>query len=136
MIGTKGAKEELRMSPFRLAAAAAALLIPSPPVAAQPARMQVQVWSYGFLPRPIRLVAGRPVTLTFVNLSDMGHDFKAPAFFAHARIVAGAAPEGEVDLAPRQSQSVTLIPARGMYQAHCSHFFHKQLGMEDLIVVE
>jgi plastocyanin len=105
------------------------------PAAAQPApQLVIQVWSFGFAPNPIRLAAGRPVTLTFVNSSGSSHDFTAPGFFQHARILSGPR-DDEVELGPHQTKSVTLIPARGTYQAHCSHFLHKQMGMSDWIVV-
>jgi plastocyanin len=98
--------------------------------------MVVQVYSFGFAPRPLHLVAGRPVTLTFVNQSGSSHDFTAPGFFQHATISAGAAPMGMIDLEPHESKSVTLVPARGTYQAHCSHFLHKQMGMNEEILVD
>jgi plastocyanin len=105
------------------------------PAAAQPApQLVIQVWSFGFAPNPIRLAAGRPVTLTFVNSSGSSHDFTAPGFFQHARILSGPR-DDEVELGPHQTKSVTLIPTRGTYQAHCSHFLHKQMGMSDWIVV-
>lgn len=123
------------MPAYRMIAAALAVSLAAP-AAAQPARqLVVQVWSFGFAPNPIRLAAGRPVTLTFVNSSGSSHDFTAPGFFQHARIVSGLGREDEVELRPHESRSVTLIPARGTYQAHCSHFLHKQMGMSDWIVV-
>jgi plastocyanin len=123
------------MSAFRLASAAALSLLVAAPLPAQPAAYLVQVWSFGFAPQPIRLAAGRPVTLTFVNQSGSSHDFTAKQFFANSRIVAGAAPDGVVDLAGHQTRTVTLVPRAGTYHAHCSHFFHKQMGMNALIVV-
>jgi plastocyanin len=123
------------MSVSRLAAAAALSLVSMTPAAAQPAAVTVQVYSFGFAPQPIRLAAGRPVTLQFVNSSGSHHDFTAHSFFQHATITAGAAPNGEIELMPHESKSMTLIPARGTYHAHCSHFFHKQLGMSDEIIV-
>ena len=119
----------------RLAAAAAFALILAGPAATQPASFVVQVYSYGFAPRPIHLAAGRQVTLTFINQSGSSHDFTAKGFFDHSRIVAGAAPDGEIELRPHESKSITLIPGAGVFQAHCSHFFHKQMGMSDTIVV-
>lgn len=125
---------------LKLETVAAGLILlafaPGAPAAAQPAQVTVQVYSFGFAPQPIRLAAGRPVTLTFVNQSGSHHDFSASAFFAHARITAGAAPDGEIDLMPHETRSITLVPEHGTYHAHCSHFFHKQLGMSDTIVVE
>ena len=107
-------------------------------VAAQPAAAPaqvVQVYSYGFGPRPIHLAAGQPVTLSFVNQSGSSHDFSAHRFFASSTITAGAAPDGEIDLPPHQTRTITLIPRAGTYPAHCSHFMHAQLGMRDEIVV-
>jgi len=123
------------MLKLRFLAAALMLGSLSPAAAQQPAQFVVQVWSFGFAPAPIHLAAGRPVTLTFVNRSGSGHDFTAPAFFQHARIIAGTASNGEVDLGAHETRTITLIPAAGTYHAHCSHFLHKQMGMDDLIVV-
>jgi plastocyanin len=121
----------------RLAATAALALISASPAPSAPAAYVVQVYSYGFAPRPIYLRAGQPVTLTFVNQSGSSHDFVAPGFFQHAKILGGSMPMqmSMIDLRPRETKSITLIPVRGTYQAHCSHFFHKQLGMSDTIVV-
>lgn len=120
----------------RLAAASALSLVAAAPAAqAQPSSYVVQVWSFGFAPNPIHLVAGKPVTLTFVNRSGSSHDFTAQGFFANASITGGAAPAGEIDLPPHETRTVTLVPRAGTYPAHCSHFLHKQMGMSDLIVV-
>lgn len=102
---------------------------------AQPAAQVIQVWSYGFAPNPIYLAAGRPVTLTFANQSGSSHDFVAKSFFANARIIRGNVEDGEVDLPAHRSVTVTLVPRTGNYNAHCSHFLHKQLGMNSVIVV-
>src|SRR5437660_9750114 len=125
----------MTMMGIRVAAAAALALAFSIPVAAQPARVTIPVWSFGFAPNPIQLRSGVPVTLVFENRSGSSHDFTAPGFFQHARITAGAAREGEIELGPHETRSITLIPSRGTYQAHCSHFLHKQLGMNDYIYV-
>jgi plastocyanin len=108
------------------------------PAAAQPspAQIVVQVWSFGFAPRPIHLRAGRPVTLTFVNSSGNGHDFTAKEFFASSRILTGAAPDGEIELGGHQTRSITLVPRPGAYRAHCSHFLHAQMGMTNSIFVD
>ena len=128
------------MSLVRLACAVALSLSLLSPAAApaqpQPGQLVVQIWSFGFAPHPIRLAAGQPVTLTFVNRSGSGHDFTAPGFFKHARILAGGPVDKEIELRPHETKTVTLIPAAGTYQAHCSHFLHKQMGMSDDIVVE
>jgi plastocyanin len=121
---------------FRRAALAALSLAFAAPVPAQPAAQTVLVWSYGFSPRPLHLAAGRRVTLVFVNRSGSSHDFSAERFFASSTITAGSAPDGEIDLPPYATKSITLIPRAGSYGAHCSHFFHKQLGMSDQILVD
>ena len=121
--------------PRTAAAAALFLALASPALAQAPAQLVVDVYSFGFGPRPIHLAAGRPVTLVFANRSGSSHDFTAPGFFQHARILAGGPVGNEVDLRPHETRTVTLIPAAGTYQAHCSHFMHKQMGMNDMIVV-
>jgi plastocyanin len=124
------------MHAFRLAGAAAISLLVAAPAPAQPAQLTIQVWSFGFAPQPIHLRADQPVTLTFINRSGSSHDFTAPGFFQHARITAGSAPGDEIELGPHQTKAITLVPARGTYQAHCSHFLHKQMGMSDQIIVD
>lgn len=119
----------------KMAAAAALSLLLAAPASAQPAQIVVQVYSFGFGPQPIHLAAGRPVTLTFANQSGSAHDFTAPGFFQHARILSGAAPGDKIMLAGHQSRTITLVPAAGTWQAHCSHFLHTQMGMTDTIVV-
>jgi len=108
------------------------------PAAAQPspAQVVVQVWSFGFSPRPLHLRAGQPVTLTFVNSSGSSHDFTAKTFFGSSRIISGAAPDGEIELEGHQSRNITLVPRPGVYRAHCSHFFHAQMGMTNSIFVD
>lgn len=101
-----------------------------------PPQVSIAVWSFGFAPQPIHLTAGKSVTLAFTNRSGSSHDFTAKSFFANATVTAGLAPDGEIELGPHQSKSITLIPRAGIYPAHCSHFFHKQLGMHDQIIVD
>ena len=114
---------------------AAGVLIMAAPAAAQAPIQVIQLYSFGYTPKLIRLVAGKPVTLTFSNRSGDRHDFTAKTFFARARIVSGNASGGEIDLKGGQSRSVTLVPAAGIYKVHCGHFMHKQFGMSGSIVV-
>jgi len=125
------------MSFTRLAAGAAFFLLAASPAASQPTPQSVTITvrSFGFAPQPIRLRAGQPVTLTFVNQSGSSHDFTAGAFFAAATITAGAASNGEVELRGHETKSITLIPRAGTYPAHCSHFMHAMFGMKDEIIV-
>jgi len=116
--------------------AVATLVAMSAAAPAQPAAQTIYLTNFAIAPAPIHLAAGRPVTLTFVNRSGSGHDFTARKFFASARILAGAAPGGELEFAGNQSRTITLIPQPGTYAAHCSHFLHKQMGMSDQIIVD
>jgi plastocyanin len=118
------------------AAAALSLAFAGPSTAAGPAAQTIRVWSFGFAPHPIHLAAGKPVTLTFVNQSNAAHDFTATSFFSSAAVTSGSAPDGEIELAPNETKSITLVPRAGTYHAHCSHFFHKQMGMSDEIIVD
>ena len=121
----------------RLAAASAlplALAAPAP-ASAQTAAVTINVVSFSFSPKPIHLMAGKPVTLTFVNRSGSGHDFTAKSFFAYSRIIAGSAPDGEIELRGGETKSITLVPRAGVYKAHCSHFLHAAMGMTDQIIV-
>ncbi|WP_426693186.1 cupredoxin domain-containing protein [Sphingomonas sediminicola] len=116
----------------------APLLLCADPAAAQVVGAPVQsiaLYSYGFNPTPIVLNAGKAVTLSFVNRAGKSHDFTAEKFFRASKILSGKVGEGEVDLAPGQTASVTLIPAAGRYKAHCGHPFHKMLGMHTDIIV-
>jgi plastocyanin len=131
---TNGTKEIL-MFAVRIASLAGLSLMLASPVTAQPAAYTIAMASFSFSPRPIHLAAGRPVTLTFVNRSGSGHDFTAKEFFAASRILAGSAPGGAIDLQGGESRSITLVPAAGTYNAHCSHFLHTAMGMTDRIVV-
>jgi plastocyanin len=126
------------MTAIRVAAAAAVSFLSlgaSPAVDQAPVRV-IYLQSYAYAPSPIRLQAGRPVTLHFVNRSGGGHDFTARQFFRSARILAGRVERGEVELRGGQSARVTLIPAAGRYPVHCGHTFHKLLGMSSEIVVQ
>jgi len=115
--------------------AAVAVLALGSAAGAQPATQTVDLANFSFSPKPIRLAAGQPVTLTFVNRSGSGHDFTARAFFAGARILAGAAPGGKIELHGGETKSITLVPGAGTYEVHCSHFLHTSFGMTDQILV-
>lgn len=121
-----------------LPALAAAALIVAVPAAAQKSTTVVPVtlYSYGYAPSPIVLRAAVPVTMVFTNRSGSGHTFKAQAFFASSKIVSGGVHGGEIHLKGGESTSVTLVPARGTYPVHCSHFFHDQLGMHTTLYVQ
>jgi uncharacterized cupredoxin-like copper-binding protein len=125
------------MTMFRLSALAALpLLLASPAEAQAPSTYTVGLSSFAIAPNPIRLRAGQPVRLVFTNQAGRSHDFTAKRFFAQARILAGAAPGGQIELKGGQSATVDLVPAAGRYKAHCGHFMHKPMGMSADIIVE
>ncbi len=113
-----------------LAFAAPAFAVDAPPV------QTIDVQSFSFSPKPIHLAAGKPVTLNFINRSGSSHDFTAPQFFAYSTFSVGTAPNGEIDLPPHATRSVTLTPRAGTYNAHCSHFLHSAMGMHVQIIVD
>lgn len=119
----------LLIAPLLLCAHAATAQVIAAPV------QSIALYSYGFNPSPIVLNAGKAVTLSFVNRAGKSHDFTAEKFFRASKIISGKVGEGEVDLAPGQTASVTLVPAAGRYKAHCGHPFHKMLGMHTDIIV-
>jgi len=120
---------------FRITAVAALGLAVAAPAPGQPSGVTISLYSFGYSPRPIILRPGVPVTLTFVNRSGSGHDFTAKRFFASSRILSGSVPDGELEFRGGETKTVRLVPARGTYKAHCSHFLHAQMGMTDRIVV-
>ena len=103
------------MTLFRFTLTAALALTLSAPAAAQPAAQTIQLYSFGYTPNVIRLAAGRPVTLTFVNTASGGHNFSAPSFFANTRIVSGSAPNGVVEVGAAVAQH-HADPARRQLQ--------------------
>jgi len=123
------------MSRFCIAATVLSTVIISPASADSLAAQTIDVRSFAFRPTPIRLPAGKPVTLRFVNESGSSHDFTAKQFFAYSKFTDGAAPQGEIELRPHETKMVTLIPRAGSYSAHCSHFMHSALGMHVQIFV-
>ena len=120
----------------RLALAILLSVVAFAPTTAQPSgsALTIDIANFSFSPKPIHLVAGKPVTLTLANRAGGGHDFTAKEFFAASTITAGAAPGGKIELEGHETKTITLIPRAGTYQAHCSHFLHASMGMTDEIV--
>jgi len=129
---------------MRLLLAAAALLLAAPAAAQEPEwraapEYDVLVTSFDYEPETIRLEAGQPVKLRFVNQGRSTYSFAAREFFAAARVrgrdaehVAG----GKLELAPGERRTIALVPAPGRYRAHSGNLLHRLLGMTALIVVE
>ena len=117
------------------ALAGAALALPASAVDPPRPLVYITLASYAFQPSPIYLPAGVPVRLIFTNRSGSTHEFDAPIFFRSARILAGSAPNGEVEVKKGRSVIVDLIPARGTYKVHCGRPFHTMLGMTTRVIV-
>ncbi|TMJ20122.1 MAG: hypothetical protein E6G92_10315 [Alphaproteobacteria bacterium] len=97
----------------------------------------LRAWAYE--PRLIRLPAGEPVRLRFVNNSRATMAFTAPRFFRAARLRErdrDVAARGGFRLAPGERRSVLLVPAAGRYDALSSNLVHRALGMRAEIRVE
>ena len=126
------------------------LMIAASLVAAAPLGAQQPEWrgapEYDVLLRPfayepelIRLDAGRPVRLRFVNQGRATLSFSAREFFRAARIRPGDAEfvgRGNFRLAPGERRTIALVPAAGRYRVRSGNLTHRALGMRARILVE
>ena len=90
-------------------------------------------------PGTIRLEAGRPVRLRFVNQGQATHSFSASEFFRSAQLRprdADIAASGRLRLAPGERRTVALVPAAGRYSAGSSNLVQWMLGLRAAIVVD
>lgn len=119
------------------------LLLAAGPAAAQEWEVSpeydVLVTSYAIQPQLIRLTAGAPVRLRFVNNSNQRHRFAAPAFFRSAELrprdqalVRG----GGLTVPPLSTETIGLVPKAGRYKVAGDNIVHRLLGMTARIVVE
>src|SRR3954462_4746143 len=116
------------------------------PAAAQPEpewrtaqEYDVLLRPWAFEPRLIRLPAGRPVRLYFVNQSRATMAFSAPSFFRAARLRprdGDIVRRGGLRLAPGERRFVALVAPPGRYRARSSNLIHRALGMSAEILVE
>lgn len=131
---------------MRLVLACLAALLVAAPAAAQrepewrtAIEADILLHPFRYEPREIRLVAGRPVLLRFVNDGHAWLSFRAPRFFAAAHVRRSdrrRVRNGGFRLAPGERISVALVPARGHYGAHSGYLLHRVRGMTARIVVE
>ena len=94
---------------------------------------------FRYEPREIRLQAGRPVLLQFVNNGQANLSFRAPRFFAAAQVRRGdrhRLQNGGFRLAPGARLRISLVPARGHYAVWSGYFIQRLRGMTARIVVD
>jgi hypothetical protein len=130
----------------RLLLAFAALLLLAAPAAAQrepewrvAVETDILLHPFRYEPRVIRLEAGRPVKLHFVNNGRAQLSFSAPDFFRAARVRRRDArwlQGGGFRLAPGERRTIALVPAAGRYRARSAYLMHRLRGMSAEIVVE
>ncbi len=115
-----------------------ALVLPFTSVApaATPRTLTIVMQSRYYQPNPIRLSAGEEVRLQLVNRDGATHSFEARRFFRSARVISGDVKDGKIELAPGETASITLVPAKGSYKVDCSHLRMDKLGMQGQIIVE
>ena len=113
------------------------------PAAAQEWRMapeyDVLLTTYDIAPEEIRLKAGQPVRLRFVNNSNQPLRFAAGPFFKQAQLrrrdgelIKG----GAIEVPALSTRTVVLVPKAGRYKARGGSFIHRILGMGGKIIVE
>lgn len=121
-----------------------AFLLAAPAVAQDPEwrtapEYDVLLRPFAYEPQTIRLEAGRPVKLRFVNQGQTTFSFAARDFFRAARLRSGDADVvagGSLRLAPGERRTIALVPAPGRYRARSGNMIHRLLGMSAEIVVE
>lgn len=129
---------------MRLLLVLCALLLAAPTAAREPEwrtapEYDVLLRPWAFEPDPIRLPAGRPVKLRFVNQGQATFSFSAGSFFRAAQVRSGdseAVDDGSIRLRPGERRTIALVPAPGRYRARSGNLLHRLLGMSVTIIVE
>jgi FtsP/CotA-like multicopper oxidase with cupredoxin domain len=113
------------------------------PAPAQEWRMapeyDVLLTSYDIVPETIRLQAGTPVRLRFVNNSNQRLSFFARSLFRNARLRgrdAELVADGVLEVGPLSTETIALVPKAGRYKVRSANFLHRLLGMTGTVVVE
>jgi hypothetical protein len=99
----------------------------------------VLLTSYDIVPGTIRLAAGRPVRLRFVNNSNQRLSFFARSLFRKAQVRrrdAALVADGVLELGPLSTETIVLVPKAGRYRVRSANFLHRVLGMNGIVVVE
>jgi hypothetical protein len=120
-----------------------ALLALGAPAVAQDWRMapeyDVALTSFEIKPQVIKLKAGEPVKLRFVNDSAQVHRFSAPDFFRNIQLSDHDRPlvrHGGVRLAPFEDETIAFVPHAGRYKVTGDNLFRRVLGMTATIIVQ
>ena len=120
-----------------------AFLLSAPALAQEPewraaSEYDVLLRPWAYEPNPIRLEAGRPVKLRFVNQGQSTHSFSAREFFRAARIRSGDddLADGHFQLSPGERRTIALVPAPGRYRVRSGNIIQRLLGMSAVIIVE
>ena len=99
----------------------------------------VLLTAYDIQPGEIRLKAGEPVRLRFVNTTNQGLTFSAGGFFRDSKLrrrdstlVKG----GSLQVPALSTRTIVLVPKAGRYKAAGANLFHRLLGMSGRIIVE
>lgn len=103
------------------------------------AEYDVQLSTYDIQPGEIRLKAGEPVRLRFVNNSNRDLSFSAGDFFRSAQLRrrdSALVKGGAVKVPPLSTRTVVLVPKPGRYRAEGANLLHRLLGMSGRIIVE
>jgi plastocyanin len=118
-------------------------LLLAAPAAAQDWRMapeyDVLLTTYDIQPGEIRLKAGEPVRLRFVNTTNQGLTFSAGGFFRSAQLRrrdSSLVQGGSIVVPPLSTRTVVLVPKAGRYKANGANLLHRLLGMSGKIIVE
>jgi hypothetical protein len=99
----------------------------------------VLLTAYDIQPGEIRLKAGEPVRLRFVNTTNQGLSFSAGGFFRSAQLRrrdAALVQGGSIKVPPLSTRTVVLVPKAGRYKANGANLLHRLLGMSGRIIVE
>jgi hypothetical protein len=129
-------RPKLMLAALLLAAPAAAQRAPEWRTAPE---ADILLHPFAYEPRIIRLRAGQPVKLRFVNDGRATLSFSAPGFFSAAHIRPrdrGLLRGSDLRLAPGEWVTIALVPAPGRYRVRSRNLVHRLLGMSALILVE